>query len=280
MDDAAVVGGRQRLGQRHRDVEDPAQGEPSRGSDLVEGLALYHLHGQEAHPAIFLDRVQGDDVGMVEGGDGLGLALEALEPLGVGGQLGFEHLDRHDALEVRIPGPEHLADAAGAERAEDLVVAEPRARIEPRRSGHAGTGRSGAAGSGAGRRCGRRRGGSQSAALRHGLRQLAGELDQIGFDLGLASGRDRAPVLRAQVHLGEPVHVLPGTRPDQQRKDLEALLVPALEQKRDLVANDEIRRQKIGRDEEHRDGRPLRRFPDVPVPVGAGPDLTIVPDVQ
>ena len=42
---------------------------------------------------------------------------------GVPGDLGGQHLDRHVAAELAVPGPIHLAHAAGAERLEDLVRA-------------------------------------------------------------------------------------------------------------------------------------------------------------
>jgi hypothetical protein len=56
-------------------------GEPAVGDDAVEGLSVDELHGEEVDAARFLDRVDGDDAGMVERGEGLRLALEAREPI-------------------------------------------------------------------------------------------------------------------------------------------------------------------------------------------------------
>jgi hypothetical protein len=68
------------------------------------------------------------------------LAREALERLGVGGELLRQDLDRHLAAEAGVARPPDLAHAAGAERADDLVAAEARARRQPpgRARRHAG----------------------------------------------------------------------------------------------------------------------------------------------
>ena len=55
--------------------------QPALGDEPVERLALDELHGQEVDAVGFLDRVDGDDAGVVERGERLRLALEALEPL-------------------------------------------------------------------------------------------------------------------------------------------------------------------------------------------------------
>ncbi len=72
----------QGLGERRGDLEDLGDGSPPSGHS-VEGLALDELHGEEVDPVRLLDRVDGDDPGVVERGEGLRLALEAGEPLGV-----------------------------------------------------------------------------------------------------------------------------------------------------------------------------------------------------
>ncbi len=67
---------------------------------------------------------------MVEGGQRLGLALEAVQPLGVRGQLGRQQLERHLPLEPRVLGAIDLTHAARAELLEDAVVAQGAARHE------------------------------------------------------------------------------------------------------------------------------------------------------
>ncbi len=64
------------------------------------------------------------DVRVVEGGQELGLALEAGEALGILRQLCREDLDRDLAAELRVSGAVHLAHPSGAEGGDDLVGAE------------------------------------------------------------------------------------------------------------------------------------------------------------
>ena len=54
---------------------------PAFGDEPVERLALDELHGQEVDAVGLFDGVDRDDAGVVERGEGLGFALEALEPL-------------------------------------------------------------------------------------------------------------------------------------------------------------------------------------------------------
>jgi hypothetical protein len=51
--------------------------------ERVERAAVHQLHRQEVLIPGLLDRMDGDDAGMVEGRDGLGLAGEALTAFGV-----------------------------------------------------------------------------------------------------------------------------------------------------------------------------------------------------
>ena len=81
VDDALVVGGRQRFGQCRADRHEAVDRHPALGDELVERLALDELHRQEVDAVGLLDGVDGDDARVIERGEGLGLALEALEPL-------------------------------------------------------------------------------------------------------------------------------------------------------------------------------------------------------
>ena len=72
----------------------------------------------------FLERVDRGDVGVVERGEQVGLALEASEPLGISRHLGRQHLDRHVAIQVGVGGAIHLAHAPRAERGSDAVIGE------------------------------------------------------------------------------------------------------------------------------------------------------------
>ena len=124
VDDALVVSRGERLGERGGDLEDPVHREPALGDQPVERLTLDELHRQEVDAVRFLDRVHTDDAGMVESGERLRLAPEALEPLRARGHLGRQHLERDVAAELRVGGAVHLAHPAGAERGGDAVVGE------------------------------------------------------------------------------------------------------------------------------------------------------------
>ncbi len=123
MDDPLLVRGRQGIGQGDGDLEDPLQGHAGRGDQLGEPLALDQLHGEEADTLGLLDRVDRDDVGMIQRGQGLGLPLEAVEPLRICGQLGRQHLQGHLAVEAQILGTINLAHTARTELFQDPVMA-------------------------------------------------------------------------------------------------------------------------------------------------------------
>jgi hypothetical protein len=67
------------------------------------------------------------DAGMVEGGEELGLTVEAREPIRIVREGGVQHLDRHLAFEPAVARLVHLAHAASAERRRDFVGSQQRA---------------------------------------------------------------------------------------------------------------------------------------------------------
>ena len=73
--------------------------------------------------------VNGDDVGVVEGGDGAGFALEAAAEVGGGAErtrcgVLAKDFDGDVAIEAGVAGAVDLAHAADSERGLDLVGAE------------------------------------------------------------------------------------------------------------------------------------------------------------
>ena len=56
--------------------------------DVLQGGAVHVLHDEEVRLVVVVDVVGADDVGVVEGGDGAGLAVEALDDAGVLGLRG------------------------------------------------------------------------------------------------------------------------------------------------------------------------------------------------
>ena len=61
---------------------------------------------------------------MVQRGERLRFALEARQPLGIGGEAVRQDLDRDVAIELRVARAIDLAHAAGANDRDDLVGAE------------------------------------------------------------------------------------------------------------------------------------------------------------
>jgi hypothetical protein len=96
--------------------------------------------------------VDGEDVRVVQRGDGARLALEARHPAGVLGARGGQHLHRHVALEPAIEGRVDLAHAAGAEQRSDFIGSEPGGRVRslqlPHRLQHVDVERGGGRGMG------------------------------------------------------------------------------------------------------------------------------------
>jgi hypothetical protein len=90
--------------------------------DGVQRAAVNVLHDEEVQPAVAVDVVTADDVGVLELGDGPRLAAEALQGHGVAGAVG-EHLDGDAAAHDRVLAQVDLAHAAGAERPQHLVLA-------------------------------------------------------------------------------------------------------------------------------------------------------------
>ena len=80
-----------------------------------------------------LDLVDGDDVRVIEGGGGLRFLDEPAAAVSIRQAIGGQHLDGHLATQPRVAGAIDLAHAAGAERRDDFVRAEPGAGEKPHR---------------------------------------------------------------------------------------------------------------------------------------------------
>ena len=122
MHDAPLVRRADRIGERNTDLEQLVERHPALRDALRERPAVHQLHREEEHALVLLDRVDRDDAGVVERGDGARFALETGAAIGVVGESLRQHLERDLAAELRVLGEVHLAHAAGAQRAEDPVV--------------------------------------------------------------------------------------------------------------------------------------------------------------
>ena len=120
VDDVFPMRRRKRVGQRNRDVEEPRQRESTTRNPLVERAPLDELHRHEGNIIVFLDGEDGDDVRVVERGDGLGFPSEARQTVGVSREGIGKNLQRHITIQFRVARAVDLAHATSAEQGQNL----------------------------------------------------------------------------------------------------------------------------------------------------------------
>ena len=136
VDDAAFVGGLQSfchleeewndLVKRDRPVARDACGQVVTFDELHDEKGLRAGAGAAGrwHNGLSLQSKKRRDVRMVDRGQRLRFALEALQPLWMRRQILRQHLDRHLAPELRVARAVDLAHAARTERGDDLIESE------------------------------------------------------------------------------------------------------------------------------------------------------------
>ena len=124
MHDARGMRLRETVGDLVGDVGEPSRRQPAVGQQVAQGLAFHPFHGDERHAGLMADVMDGQDVGMVQGGSRLGFPLEATQAISIVGETGWEDFDRDPAIEAGIECAVHLTHAACPERTEDLIRTE------------------------------------------------------------------------------------------------------------------------------------------------------------
>jgi hypothetical protein len=124
MDDAAIVGGLEGLGDLPRDGDRLVDRDRAAGQTRRQRLARDVFHDEISRTFVVGQLVNAGDVRVLECAERLRLALEAGHALGVGRELWRQGLDRHVPPELRVARPIHLAHAPGAEVGEDFVRSE------------------------------------------------------------------------------------------------------------------------------------------------------------
>jgi len=124
VEDPVLVRGRHRVGEGDRDREEPVEGQPSLGDRARERLALDVLHREETVAVGLLDRVQGHDAGVVEGGDRPGLALEPLDLVRVLRGLRRKELEGHPPAQPGVLGEVDLSHPPRPEGSEEPIAAQ------------------------------------------------------------------------------------------------------------------------------------------------------------
>ena len=94
------------------------------GDAVLQGLPLQQFHGDERVPPVLVNIVDRADVGMVEGGGGLGLTLEALQRLMVLGHFFRQEFERNEAVELGVLGLVDDTHSAAPELLQDAVVGD------------------------------------------------------------------------------------------------------------------------------------------------------------
>ena len=92
--------------------------------DPAEAFSLEQFGHDVGSIVVDADVMDGEEVGVIEGGGGAGLALEALSPIGAVRDLGGEHFDRDLTVELGVACAPHLTHSPGPDGVEDLVPAE------------------------------------------------------------------------------------------------------------------------------------------------------------
>ena len=124
------MGVRQRLGRlqppvRHLVRAEHAPGRARLVEDDGQALALDKLHGEIMDAVLTANAEDGHDVGVVQPGHRLGLALEACHRFPVGSGTEAQHLQGHFAFERQLLGFVDDTHAAAADLAHDAEVAQP-----------------------------------------------------------------------------------------------------------------------------------------------------------
>ncbi len=105
-------------------VSTRSSGRPSSGIRSRKRLAVDQLEREERDAAGFFDRVDRDDIRVIERRGGPRLAIEPLAPVRIARQLAGQDLERDPPLQPRVVGEVDLAHPAFANELNDPVVPE------------------------------------------------------------------------------------------------------------------------------------------------------------
>jgi hypothetical protein len=104
VDDALVVGGSQAVCQVDSEFDGFAGRHSGRGNAFAQGFAFEEFRDDVVNPVGGADVVDGNDVGMIEGGDGAGFLFEAAQAIGIVGEGGGQNFQGDVAQEAGVAG--------------------------------------------------------------------------------------------------------------------------------------------------------------------------------
>jgi hypothetical protein len=124
MNDAFAVGGVERVGNLDGEIEQVVQFHRAAGDGVLQSLAVEKFHRDEGFAVRFANIVNRADVGMVQGGGGLGFSLETREGLRIFRDVVWQEFQRDETVQADVLGFVHDAHASAAEAFQDAIVGE------------------------------------------------------------------------------------------------------------------------------------------------------------
>ena len=124
MRDAALMGRADRVGQWNGEREQAIEREAGLGDQIRKCLAIDELEREERDAASFFDRMNRDDVRVIERRGRPCLAIEPFAAVRIACQLASQDLERDSALQPGIVGEVDLSHPAFANELNDPVVPE------------------------------------------------------------------------------------------------------------------------------------------------------------
>ena len=128
VDEPARVGGGETAAHLHRQLHCLAGRKRAVLQPLAQRLALEQFEDDLSGPVLGTVVVDGEDVGMIQGGNRPGLLLEAVEAVEAWIAVGGDDLDRDVAAEAGVSGTVNLAHPSRPERGQKFVWTETAAR--------------------------------------------------------------------------------------------------------------------------------------------------------
>ena len=122
MDDALGMRRVQRIGDLDGQRQQRVQFHGTPGDHVLQGHAIQILHGDKRLAVLLANVVNGADVGMVQRGSRLRLALEAAERLRILGHFIGQKLERDEAVQPRVLGLIDHTHAAAAQLVDNAVM--------------------------------------------------------------------------------------------------------------------------------------------------------------
>ena len=124
MNDALAVGIIERFGQADKDVRNLVDGKGIVVDAFGEGGAGHVAHDIEQLAVILTHIMHGDNGGVFEFGDDLGLAFETVAQLGIFEQFAFEHFERNIPIEQWVIRAIDGCHAPDTQLFNDLIAVE------------------------------------------------------------------------------------------------------------------------------------------------------------